>query len=280
MPDVALNAAHLVDSPDALPTGYTPLRRLHRGRDADVYEVWSDERACLCVAKCLRSDRQHEPRPRRRLLREGRLLRHLAHLHLARAYEVFVDPPTVILEVLTGRTLERRLEDEGRLPIDEVTAIGVQLCSVLEYLHRQALLHLDVKPSNIVCERGLIKLLDLSIARRPGRIHAGTGTRPYLAPEQASGGIVSPATDVWGVGMVLVEALTGMRPPNRGAGDRLVLRVGEQPWDVGRVRRCLPPQLLDLIQAVLAPVAGDRPSLYELRTRLGGGAIRPPEAIR
>ena len=261
-PDVLADGDTLVD-------GYCVLQHLHRGSDLDAYVVWSDERACMCVAKVLRPDRRDAPRPKRRLLREGRLLKRLAHLHLARAYAVFVNPPAVILEVLTGKTLERRLADSGRLPVDELACLGVQLCSALHYLHRQPLLHLDLKPSNIVCERGLAKLLDLSIARKPGRARRGVGTRHYMAPEQARGGFVTPATDVWGLGVVLYEAIAG-QPAFRVTADgprypQLATRA--RPLSG---RRRLPAELGRIIDNALDPCPGARPRLDEVSSALTG----------
>jgi serine/threonine protein kinase len=187
-----------------------------------------------------------------------------------RAYEVVPEPPTVILEALTGKTLERRLELEGRLPIDEVVAIGTQLCSVLHYLHGLSLLHLDLKPSNIVCERGLIKLLDLSIARPPGRSRSGIGTRMYMAPEQARGGLVSAATDVWGMGIVLFECASGRRPFGQSAAGATYPQLVDRAPSIGHFRRRMPTQLRQLIDASLAPTASERPSLREISCTLIG----------
>jgi len=255
--------------------GYRVLRHLRRGADLDVYEVWSDERACTCVAKIIRPDRRSHRRPALRLLHEGRLLRRLAHLHLARAYAVYSDPPTVVLEVLTGKTLERRLQDSGRLPADEAACLGVQLCSALHYLHQQPLLHLDLKPSNIVCERGLAKVLDLSIARKPGRARRGVGTRHYMAPEQALGGMVTPATDVWGLGIVLFEAITGEPPfrPTPGGPRYPQLVTPARPL---AGQRRLPSQLGQLIDAALDPIPHVRPTVMEAFTTLGGPMPRSP----
>lgn len=254
---------------DAPISGYRVVRHLRRGADVDVYEVWSEERACTCIAKIVRPDRCGQLRAVRRLLREGRLLRRLAHLHLARAYAVFAQPPTVILEVLTGATLQRRLQDTGRLSADEAACLGVQLCSALHYLHRQPLLHLDLKPSNIVCERGLAKLLDLSIARKPGRARRGVGTRRYMSPEQARGGMLTPATDVWGLGVVLFEALTG-QPPFRLTPDgprypQLVARA--EPL---AAQRRVPPHVRRLVDAALDPDPLGRPTLMEAFSTLSG----------
>ena len=86
--------------------GYRTIELLRRGRDLDVYDVWSEERACRCVIKALRPDRLDRDGARRRLLEEGRLLRDLTHPHIVRAYEVAEEPvPMVVMETLTGETV-------------------------------------------------------------------------------------------------------------------------------------------------------------------------------
>jgi eukaryotic-like serine/threonine-protein kinase len=182
--------------------GYELLERLARGHAYDTYDAWSHERGCRVVVRMLREDR---PEHRRDLLREGRLLRRLAHPHIVRAYETRRRPPMVVLETLGGATLARLLED-GPLDEDDALEMGRQLCSAVGYLHRQGWLHLDIKPSNLIADGGRLKLIDLSIAQRPGPIDAGTGTERYMAPEQECGGRVGPAADVWGIGRVLQEA--------------------------------------------------------------------------
>jgi len=134
------------------------------------------------------------------VLREGRLLMRLAHPHLVRAYEV--SRRGVVLETLGGAALAAL----GRLDEDDAVELGRQLCSAIGYLHRHRWLHLDLKPDNLIAEAGRLKVIDLSIAQRPGRIRPETGTRGYMAPEQERGGHVGPAADVWGIGSVLRAA--------------------------------------------------------------------------
>jgi serine/threonine protein kinase len=194
--------------------GYEVRAHLSRGRSLDVYEVWSAERGCLCVLKTLRPDCVEDRSPRRRLLREGDLLLELTHPHIVRAYDVIRRPlPAIVLETLSGATLAYIVKSRTRrLPATELAVLGVQLSSALAYVHRHGYLHLDLKPSNVVCEGGLAKLIDLSIARIPGRVRKCVGTRPYMAPEQAQGGQLTEATDVWGLGVVLYEAAAARRP--------------------------------------------------------------------
>lgn len=162
-------------------------------------------------AKTLRPDRATEPHLRRRLLREGRLLRHLTHPHIVRAYDVLTEPaPVVVLETLTGATLSALIDERRwrQLPVRQVALLGVQLASALRYLHANKVVHCDLKPGNVIAEAGRAKVIDLSLARRPGRGRQGAGTRDYMAPEQARGEWISTATDVWGLG-----ARCTTRPP-------------------------------------------------------------------
>ncbi|MET9658345.1 serine/threonine-protein kinase [Streptomyces sp. NPDC006510] len=198
--------------------GYEVLAHLARTGWLDLYDAWSEERDCRCVVKVLRPDRRHEQRLRERLRREGHWLLAFAHPHLVRAYETFDSPePVVVLETLTGETLShlvRRLP--RRVSAQDVALLGAQLCSAVHYLHGRGLLHLDLKPSNVVVDCGHAKVLDLSVARPPGIAPAGIGTFCYLAPEQARGGLLSAAADVWGIGVTLYEVATGDAPFDSG----------------------------------------------------------------
>jgi eukaryotic-like serine/threonine-protein kinase len=200
--------------------GYRLIEHLSRTRRFDTYEVWSEERACSCVAKVVRDDRRGDQRVREALIAEGNRLIALVHPHIVRGYELLSQPdPALIMETLDGETLAHLIDRHPTgLPAEDVAWLGIHLASALRYLHGRDLLHLDVKPGNVVAEAGRAKLLDLSCARPPGRHGRGIGTWCYLAPEQENGGELGPPTDVWGVGMTLYEAATGDavegRPPS------------------------------------------------------------------
>ena len=243
---------------EPLAPGYVVEDHLSRNKVLDVYEVWSAERDCRCVAKALRPDcRTHERRVER-LEREGRLLLELAHPHLVRAYEVVREPElVVVLETLTGERLDRLIaRGERRMPTFEVAELGTQLCSAVGYLHRHGWLHLDLKPTNIIVDAGIVKLFDLSLVRRPGPGKARYGTAGYLAPEQVSGADFTEATDVFGLGCVLFAAAT-RRGPRAGREDC------PPPPPVRTLRR-LPAPLAEAIDACLAADAAARPTVREL----------------
>jgi serine/threonine protein kinase len=281
-----------------LAPGYTILAHLHQSNNFDVYDVFSEERACRCIAKTPRQDLLESERVADRLLREGSLLGGLTHPHLARLYEVVEGPPVaLILETLTGETLAHLIDTNlRRLPLREVAHLGLHLCSAVHYLHGRGILHLDLKPSNIVSERGLAKILDLSIAHPPGPTRAGAGTTQYMAPEQVTGGEVDAATDVWGIGAVLFETTTAEVPFNAeyeetGYDDDPADETGTDGWtstggtgtgvgdpedyeqltrraDPVRAHRRVPAAFNDIVARCLDPDPGARPTVAELMSTL------------
>jgi eukaryotic-like serine/threonine-protein kinase len=247
--------------------GYEVIEHLARSNVLDVYDVWSEERACRCVAKTLRPEKSDDARARRALLAEGRLLESLRHPHIVAGYETLTRPrPVVILETLSGETLAHLIEYRPRpLSARELAFLGLQLASALGYLHRHGVLHLDLKPSNIVAEGGRAKLIDLSLARAPGRIKPGIGTWCYMAPEQARGGQAGPPADVWGIGVVLWSAVGGDTPFGDESLEYPQLEHRAPPV---RSERRLPRPLAEMIDRSLEPDPALRPSLAELAAAL------------
>lgn len=251
--------------------GYEVVALLSHGRRIDTYDVYSRERDCRCVVKILRADRCNESRVREDVIQEGTLLRHLTHPHLVRGYEVVHKPvPAMVLETLSGATLGALIEDSP-LSVSDSATLGLQLVSVLGYLHRQGWLHLDVKPANIVVESGRATLIDLSLAGRPGSGRPGAGTRGYLSPEQAMGENLSPASDVWGLGVTLLESLTDEMPfgdeATWGSRRRLPL-IGRRAPAAPRLAPGLPGAYEDLLRRCLDQRPGARPSLDQVRSSL------------
>jgi eukaryotic-like serine/threonine-protein kinase len=164
---------------------YQLLERLSSGHACDTYDAWSEERGCRVIIRA--GD----------VRREGRLLARLTHPNIVRLYERHRH--WLVLETLSGATLSALPELEH----EDAVEMGRQLCSAVGYLHCQGWLHLDLKPDNLIADGGRLKLIDFSIAQRPGSIPPKTGTNHWMAPEQERGGIVSTATDVWGIAAVL-----------------------------------------------------------------------------
>jgi eukaryotic-like serine/threonine-protein kinase len=248
--------------------GIRVLEHLNRSRVLDVYDAWSERRDTRVVVKTLRPDRLRDRRAARALLREGALLRRLTHPNIVRGYEVHEQPrPAIVLETVGGETLAHLVRRRARrLSEAEVAHLGLHLVAALHHLHGEGVLHLDLKPSNVVAEAGRAKLLDLSIARPPGRLPAGRGTWSNMAPEQARGGDVGPAADVWGLGTVLYEALAGVNPfEDDDDLEYPQLTVTPRPL---RDHRRVSPGLAALVSGSLSPDPADRPSLDDAREHL------------
>lgn len=250
--------------------GYRMLERMSHGKRLDTWDAWDEQRETRCVVKLVRGDRRAEDRVVDALRREGEIATTLAHPHLVRGYEVLDDPVAVVLETLRGQTLGRVVED-GALGMTDVAELGMQLSSVLGFLHRHDWLHLDLKPGNVVVDHGRAVLIDLNLAGHPGEGRPGAGTPGYLAPEQAHGRSLSTATDVWALGVVLLECLTGEQP----FGD-------EATWDTQcrwpllhrraparpRPPADLPSDLAALLLACVDPEPAARPRLADVRAVL------------
>ncbi|MGH2787231.1 MAG: serine/threonine-protein kinase [Actinomycetota bacterium] len=269
---------------DLILPGYRVVGHISRGNSLDVYDVWSIERECRCIAKVPRPDKLDETRTLRRLATEGWLLQQLHHPHIVTCYEHLEEPhPALILEMLTGHTLAYLLDEEvEQLTLEETAWLGVHLCSAIGYLHRKGWLHLDVKPANIVSEHGRTKLIDLSIARRPGSASAGIGTRENMSPEQARGGRLTTATDVCGIASVLYECLAG-RVVFEGhlgeKGEKLFPQLEMPAPSLGR-HYDGPAEVIEVIDRALNEEPSERPTLDELFTGLTKAAGIDPEAPR
>jgi serine/threonine protein kinase len=275
--------------------GYEVIAHLSRGRRLDVYDAWDRARGCRCVVKALRPERLDDGRARELLLEEGGLLRRLAHPHLVRGYEVLAEPePLVVMETLGGQTLAHMIDAGGPLGPADAAQLGLQLGSAVRYLHDNGVLHLDLKPSNVVAEAGRARLIDLSVARPPGPAPPGVGTWCYMAPEQATGGALGPAADVWGIGAVLFEAAVGAAPFEDPDGDDADYDTGSSeletytgPWpqverSASRVDELaeVPASLAEVVAACLRADPAGRPTVVEAIAALEPLTGLPPAEWR
>jgi tetratricopeptide (TPR) repeat protein len=208
---------------------------------------------------------------REQLLREARAAAALSHPNIAGVHDVLdADGQVVIVfEYIEGETLATRLQ-KGRLPIDTAIAIALQLTEALRAAHERGIIHRDLKPANVaIAPDGVVKVLDFGIARTVPReppdtdvrtTASFTGTIGYAAPEQCLGQRADARADIFSLGVVLYEMLTGERPfPGREA--TTVVRAmleGEAPR-VSTVVADVPPHLEDLLARALARDPARRP---------------------
>jgi serine/threonine protein kinase len=249
--------------------GRHALKRLGGGHRYDAYLAWDDRLHTVTVAKLVRPHLVDDSNVLDDMLMEAATLRRLGHPVVVRAFDVIADGPHphLLLEHLEGPRLSTLLRKYGPLPPEQLVPLAVQICAALHYLAREEIVHLDVKPSNIIMGAPP-RLIDLSVAETvagAAALRGPVGTDAYMAPEQCAprtlGPVGSPA-DVWGLGVTLYRAATGERPfsgpgHERDPDERRWPQLIEEPRPLdGRV----PGALADPILDCLARSPADRPS--------------------
>ncbi len=204
---------------------------------------------------------------RARFEREARHVAGLSHPRLVTVFDCGVDgtTPFIVMELAAGRTLRQVLDEAGALPADDAVAIAAAVCEGLAAAHAAGLVHRDIKPANIVLSRGDVKVLDFGIARLDGsagrtRTQAVLGTAAYLSPEQAAGLRAGPQADLYGLGCVLFEMLTGTPPFTADSEVAVAYRqVHDDPGPPSSRAPGVPPQLDWITSRLLAKNPADRP---------------------
>ncbi len=220
------------------------------------------------------------PAVARRAQREARAAARLAHPGIVALHEAGRDGDTVVLvsELVRGHTLSELLE-EGALSDRDVVELAVALCDALAHAHGRGVVHRDVKPQNILVPArpddagGVAKLTDFGVAHVLGDDALTAtgdivGTLAYMAPEQASGGEVTVAADLYALALVVYEALAGVNPVRRGGAAETAKRIGTRLPALGRMRRDLPPGLCAAVDRAVRPDPRDRGDLADLRAAL------------
>lgn len=272
--------------------GRRVMRALGGGSRCEVFLVWDERVFSLLVAKILRPDQVQDEHARRDLAREADLLRRLAHPALVRGFGAVLEGPHphVLMEHVEGPTLGTLVKRFGALALEQLLPLTLHVVAVLQYLAREGVVHLDVKPGNIVMSAPP-RLIDLSIARpveRAARVRGLLGTDAYMAPEQcdpaARPGVIGPATDVWGLGATLHHAAAGRVPFPREPGAEKsadpALRFPQLFRDPDPLPSSLPASLSALVQRMLAREAADRPTPEEVATALEPLVVGAPDRPR
>jgi len=252
--------------------GRHALDLLGGGRRYEVYLAWDERLHSVVALKLLRPDRIGNPDDRAVLREEVAALRRLHHPVLPRCFDADVDGerPFVVLEYLEGPRLSTLIRRQRALAVEQALPLGLQLASALHYMHAEGMLHLDVKPKNIVMG-GPPRLVDLSVAmpfERAVRHTDPVGTDAYMAPEQCGVGRhveIGPGTDLWGLGVTLYEAMTGRLPFPRGDADEAgALRFPQLVNEPAPLPKAFPAVLSDPVLACLREDPGARPVAAEL----------------
>jgi serine/threonine protein kinase len=210
----------------------------------------------------------------RRFTDEAHTLANLSHPGLVSVYDSGIDgdQPFLVMELVSGWTL-REIIDHEQLPLEEISRIAVSLADVLGYVHQQGVVHRDIKPSNVLIGRdNRVRLADFGVARPAAGERAMPSTPAYVSPEQVRGDWVGPPADVYALGLVILELVTGrVEYPGggRGAAEARLTRSPEVPAE-------LPDSLRHTLLDMTDPDPGARPTAPQAASALVLGPPPPP----
>jgi serine/threonine protein kinase len=249
------------DPGDVLGTG--GVATVYRGRDLKLRRT--------VAIKALRAEYLDSVESRRRFRQEARMLRFAEHPNFATIYD-HVDQPDgswIVMELVPGENLKQIVERDGPLPVEEVVRILLKLADALGHLHARGVVHLDLKPQNIVMTAdNMPRLIDFGVAQPSGQVQERVdgfayGTAAYLSPEQAKGERLDQRSDVYSLGCVVYELLTGRTPfvvpdgPNQKQ-DLIQKHIGTVPAALSTYREDLPAWVDQVVLRAIAKSPGQR----------------------
>jgi serine/threonine protein kinase len=260
--------------------------RLGSGGMSNVYKATDLTLERTVAVKVLAEHLSDDERFVARFRREALAVARLIHPNIVQVYDTGVDDGRhfIVMEYVEGRSGAQILQRQGPIAPEIAAEVGAQACAGLDYAHRRGLIHRDVKPGNLMIVGGpvgggemTVKLTDFGIARaleqtRITQVGSVVGTAAYLAPEQVRGEEATPATDVYALGVVLYQFLTGRLPYEGSTLAELAVRQQND--------RPLPPSTYNdevteaLGAAVLRALEGDPSRRYASADELAGGLQR------
>jgi eukaryotic-like serine/threonine-protein kinase len=261
---------------------YRILRRLGRGGMADVYLAEDEELGRRVAVKILNDRHAADEQFVERFRREATNAAGLSHPNIVSIYDRGEAEGTyyIAMEYLEGSTLKDIVGSRGPLPVGEAIGFTRDVLGALKVAHRKGIVHRDIKPHNVMCDAdGRVKVTDFGIARAGASqmTEAGSiiGTAQYLSPEQARGGVIDARSDLYSVGVVLYELLTGTVPFNGDTTVEIAMKHLSTTPEPPSARRPELPQALD--QIVLRALAKDPDERYQTAEEMDAELARVAE---
>lgn len=288
------------DAGETLNNRYRLAAQLGSGGMAHVYKAEDLALGRIVAVKVLRESLTADPEFLARFQREARAAASLSHPNIVTVHDIGQDRGRyyIVMEYVDGQNLKDLIRKEAPFPIERALDLAVQICAGVGYAHRAGIVHCDVKPQNVlVTPDGRAKVTDFGIARALSSAtiplsEAVWGTPHYFAPEQAAGKPPTPASDVYAIGVILYEMLTGRLPFDADSYTALALKhMHEEPPRLSQFNPHIPEQLESIVHKVLAKEPSARYRTAEqfgrilisyrreaLLTTAGRPVIRPEEA--
>lgn len=246
---------------------YQLVKKIGEGGLAEVYQAQDLSLGRMVAVKVLRPQYTRDPNFLVNFHREAQNSARLSDSYIVAVYDFgqAQNRPYIVMEWVPGSDLRTQIDDQGKISIEQAVTFAIQICSAVGTAHRAGIVHGDLKPGNILVTPGnQAKVTDFGLARALGEstMEEGEvvwGTPAYFAPEQASGDQALPATDVYAIGIILYEMLTG-RVPFVGVDDQDVARkqLYESHIPVDRIDPKIPEPLARIIDAAMAKNPNER----------------------
>jgi serine/threonine-protein kinase len=245
---------------------YRIERKLGAGGMADVYLAEDQELGRRVAIKILNARHGNDDQFIERFRREAKNAAALNHPNIVSIYDrgEAEDTYYIAMEFLDGRTLKELIVGRGAAPINVAIEYARQILSALRFAHRHGIVHRDIKPHNVLVDgEGRVKVTDFGIARAGTSQMTETGsivgTAQYLSPEQARGGEVDPRSDLYSLGIVLYELLTGKTPFDGETPVEIAMKhLSTAPKPPSKLRSDIPPELDMVVLRALAKNPDDR----------------------
>src|SRR5918998_119122 len=239
---------------------YRILRKLGSGGMANVYLAEDEDLGRRVAIKILNDRYASDDTFNERFRREAKSAAALSHPNIVSIYDrgEADGRPYIAMEVIEGRSLKELVVARGPLPIGQAVAYAKQVLGALRFAHRHGIIHRDIKPHNILLgNENRLKVTDFGIARAGAsqmtEVGSIMGTAQYLSPEQARGAPVTAASDLYSVGIVRYEMLTGKTPFNGETPIEIAMKhLNEVPRAPSELRSEIPPELDQIVLRALA----------------------------
>ncbi len=263
--------------PDTVVGSYRLVREIGRGGMGTVFEAKHVVLPRRAAIKVMHAELRRQPGMATRVVQEASILEDIRHPGVVRVYECALLPdhrPYIVMDLVEGETLANRLVHAGTLAPVEVATLLAEICDVLASVHARGVIHRDLKPDNILltpCDRDFpLRVIDWGVARLGpmGRLTLDgltPGTPIYMSPEQAMGRNIAAPCDIYSLGVIAYELLSGHPPfDGRTLAEVVSMHLTSDPVSLEEVAKT-PAPLADLVHRMLEKDASLRPGAIEIR---------------